>query len=166
MKQWFVVYTQPSKEKKAMQHLLEQGFQVYLPCYKKERRHARKKEIVLAPLFPRYLFVAFDLELDLWRSINGTRGVAYLLMCDENPAHIPTAMIDALKEREDELGSVPVDTLAMFVKGDKLRILDGAFEGYVAVFEQLDDKTRVQLLLNFLGRETRMMLPLDSVEAA
>lgn len=166
MRQWYVVHAQPGKEALAAQQLLQQGFGVYLPCYKKERRHARKKDIVLAPLFPRYLFVSLDLEVDRWRTVNGTRGVAYLLMLDERPSEVPAAIIESLKQSEDEAGCVPVDSLALFMKGDKVRVLEGAFVGYTAVFEKLDDKARVQLLLNFLGRETRVVLPVEAVEAA
>lgn len=32
---WFVVYTQPLKEMVAKQHLEEQGYDVYLPMFKK-----------------------------------------------------------------------------------------------------------------------------------
>lgn len=166
MKQWFVVHTQPLKEMIALHHLTVQGFEAYLPRYKKIRRHARKKESILAPLFPRYLFVELDTEKDRWRSVNGTRGVAYLLTFDERPASVSDEIIAALKTREDEAGCVPVESLSMFVKGDKVRILEGAFEGYTAVFEKLDDKTRVQVLLNFLGRETKIQIPVLAVEAA
>ena len=50
---WFVVYTQPLKETVAKQHLEEQGYDVYLPMFKKTRRHARRIDEVLQPLFPR-----------------------------------------------------------------------------------------------------------------
>jgi transcription antitermination factor NusG len=33
----------------------------------------------MAPVFLRYLFVAFDLTRDRWRAINGTHGVSTLL---------------------------------------------------------------------------------------
>lgn len=166
MKNWFVVYTQPGKEQIAIQHLTEQEFFIYIPCYRKERRHARKTDFISAPLFPRYLFIQFDLEKDRWRSINGTRGVSYLLMLDERPISISQEIVDTLKAKEDESGCVPMDSLSMFMQGEKVRILDGAFEGYTATFETLDDKSRVQLLLNFLGRNTKVMLPIQSIEAA
>lgn len=166
MKSWFVAHTQALKESMAQQHLLEQGFEAYIPRYKKTRRHARKVTEVLAPLFPRYIFVAIDLETDCWRRINGTRGVAYLLMNDERPAVVPVEVIAGLKQQEDEHGVVPIDSMDAFVKGDKVRVLEGAFKDYSATFEALDDKQRVQILLSFLGRETRISLPHYAVEAA
>lgn len=166
MKEWYVVHTQPMKELIALQHLSEQGFQSYLPRYRKTRRHARKTDTVLVPLFPRYLFVSLDLEASFWRSVNGTRGVAYMLTCNERPSAIAINIIENLKAREDAEGLVPIDTLALFMQGDKVRILEGAFEGYSAVFQKMDEKARVQLLLNFLGRETKVSLSLESIEAA
>lgn len=165
MKQWFVTHTQPSKEFVAQQHLLEQNFDVYLPRYQRIRRHARKVETVLSPLFPRYLFVSLDLASDYWRSVNGTRGVSYLLTTNDQPTSVSDLVIAELKAREDQEGIVPVSSLSIFMKGDKVRICEGAFEGQEAVFEKLNDNQRVQLLLNFLGRESRVTMPIYAVEA-
>ena len=166
MKQWYVAYTQPAKELIAQHHLREQGFEVYLPRFKKIRRHARKVDEVIAPLFPRYLFVGFDLAVDRWRSVNGTRGVASLLMADERPLFVAAPLIADLQQQENADGVVPLDSLAAFVKGAPVSIVEGAFEGQTAIFEKLDDKQRVQLLLTFLGRAMHVTLPASEIEAA
>lgn len=166
MTRWYVAYTQSMKETVAHQNLTEQGFEVYLPRFKKIRRHARKIDEVLAPLFPRYIFVGMNLDNGQWRSVNGTRGVSHLLCASEStPAVISTHVINALKSQEISDGIVPVASLSAFVKGDKVRVLEGIFKDQVAVFEKLSDADRVQLLLNFLGRETGVSLPLYAVEA-
>ena len=164
---WCVAHTQPLKEIQAQQNLMDQGFEVYLPRFKKIRRHARRVDEVLAPLFPRYLFVNIDLDATPWRSINGTRGVSYLLMTDDiHPAHIQDEIILDLKAQEISEGVVPIKSLITFVKGDTVRIIDGAFKDHAATFDTLDDKGRVKLLLTFLGRETTITLPHYSVEEA
>ncbi|MBX9786001.1 MAG: transcriptional activator RfaH [Alphaproteobacteria bacterium] len=165
MKSWFVAHTHPMKEQFAEQNLREQGFDVYLPRFKKMHRHARKVEEVLTPLFPRYLFVALDVETARWRSINGTRGVSYLLQNDGLPAKVPEKIIETLKERETADGLVSINSLIAFIKGDKVRILKGAFKDQLATFETMDAKQRVQLLLTFLGREMKVSLPAYAVEA-
>jgi transcriptional antiterminator RfaH len=71
---WYVVQTQPHAEAKASQHLSRQGFDIYLPRYLKRRRHARRIETVVAPLFPRYMFVAVDTSVQRWRAIQPGRG--------------------------------------------------------------------------------------------
>lgn len=166
MKQWFVVHTQPSKESIAQKHLMEQGFDVYLPRFKKTRRHARKVEEVMAPLFPRYVFVGIDLEEDQWRSVQGTRGVSYILLADNQPATVPYEIIQSLKSQENDAGLVAINDMIFFTKGEKVRVLDGAFKDCLAVFEKMDDKERVQLLLSCLGREVNVSLPAYAVEAA
>lgn len=64
MNRWYAVYTKTGAENLAEGHLQRQGFRVYLPRYRKERRHARRITLVKAPLFPRYLFVELDLDRD------------------------------------------------------------------------------------------------------
>ena len=167
MIQWCVAHTQSLKETLAQQHLLDQGFDVYLPRFKKLRRHARKVDEVLSPLFPRYIFVGIDLEASLWRRINGTRGISYLLMANERcPALVPTCVIDDLKAQEVSDGILPVSSLVSFLKGEKVRILEGSFKDQTVVFEKLDDKGRVQLLLNLLGKDVKFSLPSYAIEAA
>ena len=164
---WCVAHTQPSKELVAQQHLLDQGFEVYMPRFKKTARHARKVEEKLVPLFPRYIFVGMDLSSARWRSVNGTLGISHLLMSNDlNPAKVSTRIIEDLRAQEIGDGIVPVASLVNFVKGEKVRILDGAFTDQTAIFESMDDKSRVQLLLTFMGREMKMTLPIYAVEAA
>ena len=71
MKHWHVVNTRARREQDALINLCRQGFEVYLPKYRKRRSHARRVEWVPSPLFPRYLFVCLDLEIDQWRVTSG-----------------------------------------------------------------------------------------------
>src|SRR5262245_64991181 len=86
---WYVVHTLPLGEARAQSQLENQSFLTFLPKRQKTVRHARKLTSVLAPFFPRYLFVALDLTRDQWRSVNGTFGVARLVMQGEQPAPVP-----------------------------------------------------------------------------
>lgn len=164
MKKWFVAHTHPQKESYAKTHLQQQGFEVYLPCVKKIRRHARKVDEVLAPLFPRYMFVNFDLLSDKWGKINNTRGVSYLLTNNLTPTQISNHIIEDLKSREIENSIVPINSLILFCQGDRVRMLDGAFQDTIGTFLSLDGKDRVKILLNFLGRETSVKVPLNGIE--
>src|SRR5689334_4765272 len=82
---WFAVNTQPLAEMRAQRNLENQGFRIFTPRRRKMRCHARKMTMIEAPLFPRYLFVAFDPQRDRWRSINSTFGVSQLVMRGETP---------------------------------------------------------------------------------
>ena len=109
---WYVVQTQPHSEMKACSHLLRQGFGVYLPRYLKRRRHARRIETVPAPLFPRYMFVSFDIAVQRWRSIRSTVGISALVGQNDSPTSVPDNIVEGLRCREDEAGFVRLELAA------------------------------------------------------
>ena len=76
---WFVAMTAPRKERLAATQLDNQHYRSFLPLQLETRRHARKFTTVLAPVFPRYLFVILDVDRQRWRSVNGTLGVQRLI---------------------------------------------------------------------------------------
>ena len=163
---WYVVLTQPNGEARAQANLLRQGFSVYLPRYRRIRRHARKTEVVARPLFPRYMFVSLDLARDRWRAIQSTFGIQSLVLSGDRPGEIADGVIGAIQQREDDEGYVQLSPAVPFHKGNKVRILDGIFEDSVGVFERIADKRRVAVLLQLLGREVLTLIPRDSIAAA
>jgi transcriptional antiterminator RfaH len=163
---WYVAHTHPHAEAKATAHLTRQGFDVYFPRYIKRRRHARRIETVPAPLFPRYLFVAIDLNAQRWRSICSTVGVSRLVCNGEDPSPVPVGIVEALKNREDTNGFIKLDCRPRFHVGDKIRVLDGAFSSSLGLFEAMAERERVAILLDLLGRKVRVVLDADLVAAA
>ena len=75
MTEWIVAHCHANAEFKAEAHLKRLGFEVYLPKHKKTRRHARRLEAVIRPLFPRYLFIGFNEASTHWHSIRSTIGI-------------------------------------------------------------------------------------------
>jgi transcriptional antiterminator RfaH len=163
---WYVVQTHINGEAKAMSNLMRQGFEVYLPRYLKRRSHARTVDTVARPLFPRYLFVAIDLATQRWRSIQSTIGVSHLVSWGGTPASVHDGVISALKEREDEGGFVRLERRVRFSPGDKVRVLEGAFIDSLACVEGVNDRERVAILLDFLGRKVRVLVGADLIAAA
>ena len=163
---WYVVQTHVHAENKAAAHLVRQGYNVYLPRYSKRRRHARRVDNVLAPLFPRYLFVGFDLESARWRSIQSTQGVSHLICHGNEPALLPQSVINELRTREDASGVIRLDLRPLYAPGDKVRVVDGVFGESFGLFEGMADRDRVAILLDLLGRKVRVVLDRDSVAAA
>jgi len=163
---WCVVQTHPHAEVKATAHLERQGFDTYLPRYFKRRRHARRIETVPAPLFPRYMFVAVDMEVQRWRAIQSTIGVSHLVCHGNRPAAVTASIIDGLKAREDDRGLVRLERVPQFASGDKIRVHDGVFSAYLGLFEGVADGERVAILLDLLGRKVRVTLDADVVTAA
>ena len=162
---WYIVRTHARAEVKAALNLERQGFATYLPRYLKRRRHARRVEIVPAPLFPRYLFVAIDVASQRWRSIQSTFGVAQLVCNGDDPSSVSAAIVEELRQREDDKGFVQLARRG-FARGEKVRVVEGVFSACLGLFEGMTDNERVTVLLDLLGRKVRVIMDRDAVAAA
>jgi transcription elongation factor/antiterminator RfaH len=154
---WYVVRTQAQREWQATKQLTNQEFRVFLPRYLKNRRHARKVETVSAPLFAQYLFTVLDLTKDRWRSINGTLGVDRILMCAGEPRAVPRGLVEGLIQTADPDGTVHFDFHLR--EGQTIKVGAGPFADLIGRLERLDDKGRVNVLLEMLGGTVRVTLP-------
>lgn len=163
---WYVAFTQPNGEQRALQHLRNQDFVPYLPRYLKRRRSGRRVSHVITPLFPRYVFVGFDVERQRWRSVNGTLGVSRLICQGERPVPIDARIVEAIAERENDNGLVQLAPACAFEPGQRLQVMDGIFADQLGLCEGMRDQDRVRILLDLLGRKVRVVLQADMVAAA
>jgi transcriptional antiterminator RfaH len=163
---WYVVQTHIHAERKAQLHLGRQGFDAYVPRYLKRRRHARRTQLVAAPLYPSYLFVAFNPAVQRWRSIHSTVGVARLVCNGDVPAVLDAAIIEGLRSRENAQGFIELKRRLLFAAGDKVRVREGVFCDCLGLFESTSDRERVAILLELLGRKVRVLLDEELVIAA
>ena len=132
---WYVVRTQPQREAQAARQLENQNYRVFLPRFFKSRRHARKFEMVLAPLFPRYMFIILDLTRDHWRSVNGTYGVDRLLTQGGLPEPVPHELVEKLTSAAEADGVVRFS--ATFKAGQTIRVTAGPFAELMGKLERL-----------------------------
>lgn len=165
MKRWFVVQTHARAEDKALFNLKRQGFSAYLPKYSKKRSHARRVEWVSRPLFPCYLFVEMAAEDTAWRAIRSTIGVHHFVCAGDTPTPVPEGIIEAIIAREDDKGNVVLSDRERFKKGQTVEITDGPMAETSAIFECVDDRDRVTVLMDLLGRKVRVHVPLEAVQA-
>jgi transcription elongation factor/antiterminator RfaH len=153
---WFVVHTQPHLERRAICNLERQEFLLFCPSLRKTIRHARKMKRTLVPLFPGYIFVRLDPAKDLWRKINGTRGVVRLITSGERPTPVPCGVVEALQDRVGADGVL--DWAPILKVGQRVQVMDGPFTEFVGTLERLDASGRVRVLLNLLGRSVVVAL--------
>ena len=156
---WYAAHTHVNAETRALWHLENQGFSVYLPQYLKQRRHARKTDWVRTPLFPRYLFVFLDGFSRRWQAIQSTVGVRYLICSDGAPLEVPERIVQELREREDEKGLIKMAEQAPFRRGDRVQVTRGALIDQVGIFQCRSGSERAIVLLSLLGRDLRVQVP-------
>ena len=163
MSQWLVVYTRMHSETCAETHLRRQGCNVYLPRYAKTRRHARRVERVIRPLFPRYLFVAYEPTVTQWRFIKGTVGVSQILLEGTTPLIARQEIIDAIQTRENEDGLVQLTDRSRLQPGQKVQIDSGPLNEQMALFEGIDDRDRAIVLIELLGRQVKANIHIEAL---
>jgi len=159
-RRWYVVHTQPHRESCAQSHLADQGFAVFLPRFVKNVRHARQVRTVVAPLFPRYLFVALYPDRQRWRSINGTHGVTSILTQDDRPCPVPAGVVEALAERCDAGQIMRAPDLR---PGQAVRIVAGPFAEQLGAIERLAGAERVRVLLGLMGCSVAVKLDRSAI---
>ena len=97
---WFCAWVHEDEEHRAAQHLANQAFQTYLPL------HVERRSMIV-PLFPGYLFVSFDPDVDPWGKIRSTRGVGGLIRHGTiRPTAIHHGVIEDLMARTSLRGVV------------------------------------------------------------
>lgn len=165
MECWYVVYTHAKAEQVAVSHLRRQGFDIYFPRYRRRRRHARKVDEVMAPLFPRYVFLRMDAARTPWLAVRSTVGVHSLVCQGSVPLALPHGAVDEIRAREDESGLVAFAEAPPYAKGMRLRISEGPMAEQLGLFEGIDDNHRIVLLLDLLGRQVRVAVPFEAVRA-
>ncbi len=156
---WYVVHALPFCEARAQAQLENQGFRTFLPKRLKTVRHARKLSTVTAAYFPRYLFVVLDLTRDQWRSVNGTFGVASMVMQGDQPHPVPQGVVETLIAATDLQGNLQ---LGEHLKvGGSIRVAAGPFADQLATLDRIDDSGRIRVLLGMLGRKVQVHMSLN-----
>lgn len=160
---WYLVYTKARQEEVALVNLERQGYGVYLPRLRQARRRQGRLVDTVGPLFPRYLFIHLDAGTDNWGPIRSTVGVASLVRFGQEPARVPDALVGFLKEREGAEG-LHQWAAPKFVAGDRVRVAEGAFQGYEGILLARSSRERVLVLLDILGKQVRTQVSTTQLE--
>ncbi|MGH6950109.1 MAG: transcription termination/antitermination protein NusG [Vitreimonas sp.] len=149
-KRWYAVHTKLGSEESAAVHLDRQGFEVFLPRSLRTTRRARRITTAAAAFFPGYLFVRLDLEVQRWRSIDGTFGVRGLIKAHDRPLAVPESVIDALLAVTGEEGVL--DLASGIAPGARVRVIGGPFADQLAIVDRMSGAERVRVLLSLMNR--------------
>ena len=159
---WFCVRSQPKHEQIAAGHLRKmENIEVFNPCIRFARPTRNGPVWVTESLFPNYIFARFDWTTSLPR-VHYAPGVAGVVHFGSRWPAVPDQTITELRASlgPNELHVIPKD----FEPGEKIQVAGGLFHGLSAVITQvMPGKERVMVLMDFLGRQTPLELPVTSV---
>jgi transcriptional antiterminator RfaH len=165
---WAVAQTIANHENFAGENLKHRGFETLpLRC----RQRVGKVTRVVA-LFPGYLLVKI-IGGRFWEA-RFCVGVVRLLMRGDRPIAFPQGELERLLvARDPHTGIVklpkhgaPTQHVNGFARGDVVRIVSGSFTGLHALYEGLSAHERIVVLMDILGRRSRVELAPDDKIAA
>lgn len=161
MNHWFAVQVLTQYDRLAGKCIAELGFEVFAPQRESSTRDGK------SPLFPGYLFAAFDLNDANWGRIMNALGVVRILGTErrsEYPQPVPlrAGFVEGLRAYIQRLGGVlprpPLPTPVPLQPGQRVRVEEGPFAGY-EVLVNADEGERVRILLDILGCSVLTLLP-------
>lgn len=165
---WYVVHTYSGYENKVAQNI-EKAVEsrqlhdlievVKVPTEIVEEIKDGKKREVERKLFPSYVMVKMVMTDDSWYVVRNIRGVTGFVGPGSKPIPLTKAEIESLGVEEKR---IEVD----YAKGDLVKIIDGALEGFTGTVASVDvEHNKVGVTVSMLGRETMVELSLDQVSA-
>lgn len=158
---WYVVQTKPKQEFRALEQLDNQGYDCFLPTLGAEKLRRGKPQIVIEPLFTRYLFIRLDTVTSNWSPLRSTRGVSNLLAFGGRFATMSDVVVDALRSEAEHRKHAP-----LFEVGEKVVVESGPFAGFEGVFQMTDGEARALVLIELIHRPQQVMFGLDVLRKA
>lgn len=158
---WYLAQLKPNSANIAVKNLRRQGFKTFLPMHEETRTRNGKFLTTMRPVFPGYIFIAFNTNSGFWRSINSTAGVTRLVCFGKEPTAVPQDLISQLMLRCDDAGILlPPELLN---PGDLVTVTTGPLNSFVAEVEKLAADRRVWVLLEMMGRQTRVAVGFEQL---
>ena len=168
---WYVIHCYSGYEAK-VKHNLEQRietmqmqdqiFQVVVPTEDEIEVRDGKRRVVERRVFPGYILVQMLLNDDSWYVVRNTPGVTGFVGMGNEPTPLrPEEVQGIMKRMEAEAPKIKVT----FRQGQKVRIIDGPFNEFIGVVDEIDmERAKVRVLVSFFGRETPVELDFLQVE--
>jgi transcription elongation factor/antiterminator RfaH len=159
---WYALRIKPGREKEVQKRLADRRIESFLPWLRTRRRRGRRMRCSVIPLFPGYLFSRLDLTA-CGPSARYIPGVKDFLKFGSHVTEVSPEIIEELRARCP--GGVAVIDPLKITPGEIVHIHEGPFAGLEAIFQRsLNDNERVAVLLQILGRQTPVELPLEAIE--
>ena len=162
---WFLAYTRPRLESVALQNLQQQGFDVYLPFYKRLKKSDAGMDAIFEPMFPRYVFFRASHQAQSIAPVRSTRGVAQVVSFGHEVATIRADTLDAIGQVEGERNAADVSELSSFNSGHVVRFRNTALSGLEGVVKSVSS-CRVAVLQEFMGRQQLVGVAHHQLEVA
>tara|TARA_B100001765_G_C19314933_1_gene254713 strand:+ start:94 stop:624 length:531 start_codon:yes stop_codon:yes gene_type:complete len=173
MKNWYIVQSYSSFEKKVANEIKEEATkakledkieEVLVPTHdvtevKRGKRVQRKKKY-----FPGYVLVKMDMDNQLYHLIKNIKKVSGFLGQKGSPAPVSENEIQKIMGQIKD-GVVQSKSVISYSIGEKVSVIDGPFSSFSGLVEDVDeDKLRLKVSVSIFGRPTPVDLDFNQVE--
>lgn len=157
-RQWEVLHVRPRAEKKVDEFCEANNIAAYLPLRSEMKIYQRRKVIVRKPVFPGYMFAAFNREERalILKTNNVVRTLA---------AESEAQLIHELEQVRLALMADPTLTACIALKtGTRVLIRQGVFMGIEGVVARLRSVSKVRLNVEVLGQAVHLEIAREFLE--
>lgn len=166
---WYVLHTYSGYENMVKvnlemvfmkNNLMDRLVEITIPMEDVVEEKNGKRKIVQRKKFPCYVLIKMDYDNSMWHIITNTRGVTGFV----GPQGRPLPLTD------EEVKRMRLETRvenADFKEGDRIKVVDGALEGFVGTVESVDlANSKCKVSVSMFGRITPVELELYQIEHA
>jgi transcription antitermination factor NusG len=156
---WYVLRSKPRKEEVLWRQVRTRGHEIFFPRLRVNPVNPRSRK--LRPYFPGYMFVRVDIEEVGLSTFQWMPHAIGLVCFGGEPATVPENLVHAIKRRVEEFAEAGGELLDGLKQGDKVRIDEGPFAGYEAIFDaRISGTERVRVLLKILTDQRQIPVEL------
>jgi transcription termination/antitermination protein NusG len=173
---WYVVKVQSNREKSIREAILRRirrddlvhlFGEIVIAVERVVDNRSGKKRITEQKLFPGYLMVQMILNDESWFCIRSVSGVGDFTGSAGKPVCLSDHEVARIVQGSDEKTGPATLVATSFSVGDKVKICDGGFDGFVGMIGAVDPMSgRVSVLIEIFGRPTPVDLESWQVESA
>ena len=161
---WYALYVHSRAEKKVYEQLTKMGYEAYLPLIVRMKKWSDRMKKVEEPLFKSYLFVRADIRY--YYDVLNIAGVTKFISFENEAVVVPENQINAIKKYcndyvEDEDGAAQETELH---EGQLVRITSGAMNGLIGRLAPIDNKKRLIVFIESVGRYLPINISRTKVE--
>jgi transcription antitermination factor NusG len=156
---WYALTVRPRFDRAVAQALESQGYETFLPQYRRRPHHGMPSQDPEMPLFPGYVLCRFDIRRA--SPVVDTPGVIRILGEGAEPAALPGHEVASLQTAIR--AGLPLEPFPFVQRGARMRIERGALAGVEGIVVSSRAKVRLVLSITLLQKSALLEIARDEL---
>jgi transcriptional antiterminator NusG len=172
---WYILKVQSNREESIREGLLRrvsiQGLEHYfgeviVPTEKVTEFKGGKKRVIKRKLYPGYIVVHMEINEDTWFLVRETPGIGDFTGASGVPSVMLPHEVERIIAKQEEKSEKAPDLKIPFLKGDRVKIIEGNFENFEGEVDAIDKTNgRVTVMITIFNRTTPVEFEYWQVES-